>query len=458
MITLRCHHCGKTLQVSDAAAGGQARCPLCRTLTPVKVPAGGQPPKLPHFYPGLDDRGLAEFLTDEDYEAIKAFDDVYILPLASSVGAPDQVRFGRGLARLLMRNLMLLRDVSIHGPEDTPDVTYESAPDHVARRRRSGYVTGVAGFGRKEYTLRFEVNLPGRPRAAGEVRRGNFADFVWECSAAVGRALGSGLRTCARDVWQVGQPRDAWSLVDLGDLGLRFGRTKTRERSRAARNLLADDPDFAVPAWDLDEDTPRGLRLYLKALRRDPYNAQLCFLTFCAVWHSRGPQPEAVQFCRRAIELSPGHGKAHMCAPHAAPREADMLRHSELGYRLLPGNAFAINNYILNLTRRGAPDGLLLKLAAEGINTDPHDPTNYERMIELLRKVQDYRAALAVAERLQRLFEPVMDERALYCLRQNPERARLLRTGQYDPAAENRRRIATLRQLAAGESGGRPGT
>jgi hypothetical protein len=71
-------------------------------------------------------------------------------------------------------------------------------------------------------------------------------------------------------------------------------------------------------------------------------------------------------------------------------------------------------------------------------------------MIDLFCKNREYRAALKLAERLQRLYEPVMDERALYCLKQNPERARQIETGEYDPAAQNRRLIAELRELARG--------
>src|SRR5262249_13116347 len=140
-----------------------------------------------------------------------------------------------------------------------------------------------------------------------------------------------------------------------------------------------------------------------EGLKRDPYNAQLCFETFCAVWTSKGPQPQALQFCRKAIELSPGHGKAHMCAPHAARRPVEMLRHSELGYRLLPGNSFAVNNYTLALTEANAPAAQRIELAEEGIAADPRDPGNYERLIELCTTLGDPVTVLVTAERLQKL-------------------------------------------------------
>jgi hypothetical protein len=101
---------------------------------------------LPQFYPGLDGRRLAEFLTPNEYRRLKTIGSFYVFPLASSDGDGDQAHFGYGLARLLIRNLMLLLDVSIHGPEDTASVPYESG-GQLATQRRSGHVTGVAGFG-----------------------------------------------------------------------------------------------------------------------------------------------------------------------------------------------------------------------------------------------------------------------------------------------------------------------
>lgn len=283
------------------------------------------------------------------------------------------------------------------------------------------------------------------------VRHETFRTFLLECSYAIAELLGSNVGETAEKAWRVAQPRDAQSLIRLGRLHLDFDRRQMAERGRAALRLLDDDPDFIVAMWDFDEELPGAREHYFEGLRRDPYNAQLCFLTFCTVWKSRGPQPEALQFCRRAIALSPGHGKAHMCAPHTAQRPVDLLRHSELGYRLLPGNSFAVNNYTIALARANAPAEKRIELAEEGIENDPHDPGSYDRLIELYTRLGDYRNALATARRLQKLYEPTMHERTLYCLRQNPERARLLAARAWDPAAENRKRIAELRRRVESE-------
>ncbi len=405
----------------------------------------GDPAGVPTLYPNLDPLQLERFLTDLDYAYIKSFDNVYILPFVSRTSEPAHKCFGLGLSRLMIRNLMLLRDVSIHGPEDTPEVPYEAVPDLVRTQRQSCHVTGVADFSPDGYSLQVEAHRPGRQIKQTRVRHKNFRAFLSACSAAVATLLGSNVGERAAEAWDVGQPRDAQSLVQLGKIHFDFKRQQMVERGQAAQKLVNLDPDFAVALWDIDEELPEARRKYFAGLKRDPYNAQLCFMTFCTVWTSKGPQPEALQYCRRAIELSSGHGKAHMCAPHTAQRPVEMLRHAELGYRLLPGNSFAVNNYTLALNRANAPVAKRIELAEEGIAADPRDPGSYARLIELCTSLGDYKTALATAERLQKLYEPKMDERAIYCLRQNPQRAKLIDSGKYDPAAENRRRIADLR-------------
>jgi tetratricopeptide (TPR) repeat protein len=401
---------------------------------------------IPSVYPDLDPLQLEQFLKDSDFASIKSFDNVYILPFVSQNSEPAQMCFGLGLSRLMIRNLMLLRDVSIHGPEDTPEVPYEKIHALAEAQPQSCHVIGIANFGSEGYSLQVEAHRRGQPVRSTHVRHVDFKAFLRECSSAITQLLGSTVDASITQAWDVAQPRDANSLVQLGKIHLDFERQQTAERGRAALKLLEIDPDFVTALWDYDEELPGAREEYLSALKRDPYNAQLCFVTFCAVWTSKGPQPEALQFCRRAIELSPGHGKAHMCAPHSAQQPEGMLRHSELGYRLLPGNSFAVSNYTIALTRANAPAGKRIELAQEGIAADPRDPGNYLRLIELCISLGDHQTALATAERLQKLYEPEMDERALYCLRQNPRMAKLIDSGNYDPAAQNRQRIAELRK------------
>ena len=148
--------------------------------------------------------------------------------------------------------------------------------------------------------------------------------------------------------------------------------------------------------------------------------------------------------------LSPGHGKAHMCAPHAAVWRDSLLRHSELGYRLLPGNTFAVNNYILYLEISGDSSKAFIGLAKEGIENDPYDPTNYHRIIEIYTSQNKYSKALDYAEKLSVLYGPPINDRTLYCLKQNPALKKMLESGQYDPAHEHKKLLVELKKLVMG--------
>ena len=409
------------------------------------------PAEVPRLYPDVNDLQLAQFLSEAEYERIKSFDNVYVLPFISEESDPEQSRFGMGLSRLMIRNLMLLNDVSIHGPEDTPMIAIESMEELVAEnpRKKSTYVTGIANFGSRGYVLNLEVHRPDRTPVKSSVQHADFHEFLRACSQTIAREIGSNSQTTVADAWTTGQPKDVQSLQRCGELCLDYNPYDPAESlamSSAALQAMKEDPDFVVPMWNTDDETPGIRDIFFRALQRDPNNAQLCFSTFCRVWHSRGPQPEAMQFTRKAIELSPGHGKAHMCAPHTAHPEANMLWHSELGYRLLPGNPFAVNNFTIYLREHAAPPQKLIDLAEEGIAYDPCDAGNYYQLIDFYTELRNDQAALEVAERLQEFFEPEMNERTLYCLKQNPERARMIETGEFDPVAENRKVIAQLRE------------
>jgi hypothetical protein len=346
----------------------------------------------------------------------------------------------------LIRDLMLVRDLSTRGPEDTPKISMETALLDFGRDdRKTSWVTGRAAARPNAFAAELHILRPDQPGPIRvPVEENQFRPFIVQCAEAIARNLGSMVTEQTRALWAYGRPASVQNLVQLGRIVL--GMYPEQNGSVAAASLWTSDRDFSVVTESVDEAPAPSLRaMLLEALRRDPYNAQLCFKLFLDVWDSTGPQPHAVQFTRRAIELSPGHGKSHMCAPHAATPGVNMLPHSDLGYRLLPGNCFAINNYIINLRNAGRAHSEILPLAIEGIDADPCDPGNYYRLMEIYEQTGDYRNALKVALSLQELFEPQMNERAFYCLCQNPRRSEQLRTGQYDPAADNRARIEWLR-------------
>ena len=86
-----------------------------------------------------------------------------------------------------------------------------------------------------------------------------------------------------------------------------------------------------------------------------------------------------------------------------------------------------------------------MRLSQEAISLDRHDPGSYHRMINALMKLREYDIAMNAAESLLRLFEPKMHPRTRYCLEQNPQIRKALRSGKYDPAAEARQIIARVR-------------
>src|SRR6185503_13658037 len=145
------------------------------------------PDDVPRFYPDLNAMQLAEFLSDEEFERIKSFENVYIVPFGAADGDPQQAGFGFALSRLLIRNLMLLDDVSIHGPEDTPDAGPETVPYLAASNRLSSYVGGVASCDDDGFTLHVDVYRPNHDRGSAKVQASDLGVFVRKCGTTIGR-------------------------------------------------------------------------------------------------------------------------------------------------------------------------------------------------------------------------------------------------------------------------------
>ena len=406
------------------------------------------PKGVPRLYPHLNEQQLSQFLDWTEFSRIAALPLVSIHPLASKDSGDQDVMLGLGLQKLLIRDLMLVGDLSVRGPEDSPEAFLEAVPELRERNERTIFVSGRAETGHGWWRVELQFFAPGQKTPlAATVHETDWTRFLMQLAATIAHVCRGTVTPETQKMWQFGRPSSPHSLLALGEICASYDRYNSG-RSTSALRLYQRDPNLVVTLHQVEEEPVDIKKLYQQGLERDPYDAQLCFLLALAYWNSTGPQPEVVQFCRRAIELSPGHGKAHMCAPHAAAAGVNMILHSELGYRLLPNNPFAINNFILYLQEQNAPPQQIIRLAHEGIQVDPYDPGNYERLIEMCVTIGDYATALATAEELQTLFEPQINERALYCLQQNPRMAEMLRTGQFDPAAHNRQRIDELRRMA----------
>lgn len=415
-------------------AGGRARFAI-----------GEWPHGLPKLYPDIPDRELSQFLDDEEFRRILALPKLVICPIYSRNDEEEAAAFGTGLSLLLIRDLMLIRNLSVLGPEDTPPFSLEEIDEARKMNPNAIYVSGSTTKRGTEARVELQVLRPGGDAICREIGGSSVVPLVRSSAMAIAELTQGDITADTQKMWRFGRPRSWQGLIDLGALRLGSDEGAPR-RSKWALEVADSNPDFALPFHELDTDhVPDYRQRMLDGLKRDPYDAQLHFLLALVLWESRGPQPEMVQYVRKCVELSPGHGKAHMCAPHAAHQDVDMLRHSELGYRLLPGNPFAVSNYALYLQRAGRPTKEILAMAEEGIQSDPYDPSNYERLIELCLDLDDLDSALKTAERLQNLYEPRIHSRTLYCLQQNPAMAKMLDTGEVDPAASNGKRIEELK-------------
>jgi hypothetical protein len=312
--------------------------------------------------------------------------------------------------------------------------------DTETRIRHDALVFGVARVDSDGVALDLTISEADGATNTETVTARMFAGLAEPAVRAVLRALRVDVADDIVTKWRTGRP----SEEDLSWFGKLVVHQHKLDVLAEVTALRKKSPRFTLPTQLLAEDDPRTRPLLYRALADDPNDAQLLFDAFCVTWTSKREQPEAMQLVRRAIELAPGHGKAHMCCPHAAHPNADMRFHAELGYRLLPGNPFAANNLVLYLQRHGRGNARAIEIAEEGIRGDPKDPGNYMRLVELYERRGEFAKALENAQVLAQLYGPPMDPRTRYCLEQNPRLRDRLRANRVDMAAGIRSRIAGL--------------
>jgi hypothetical protein len=405
------------------------------------------PADLPRLYPNLDTAQLCQFLSEPDYRHFRRARPVLVLPLLPAASCGPDAMFSLALSRLLIRDLMLVRTLSVRGTEDTPTASVHELAEGDRYLQRHIVIAVDAG----RLPTGFRADLIVRHPEGGEDCRHvvgrKLQPLTVACAAAATEILEHEVDPETAQRWEVGRPHSLDQLLEFGAL---CTMPVDAERSEHATRLWRSDKRFVLPLHLRESYDVASRPLFLEGMNADPFDAQLMFCLFCSVFRGTTAQPEAVQFLRRAVELAPGLGKAHMAAPHAAPArlQPNMLRHSELGYRLLPGNNFAVTNYMSYLRHSGAPAREILKLGKEAIANDPEDPGAYTRMIEVCIAEHDYDTALKLAKQVDALMAR-MSERTRYCLMQNPENAQRLRDGTWDPAADIHRLHQLLRRLKA---------
>ncbi len=402
---------------------------------------------IPRLYPDIEDPKFALFRTPAQSAEIKKYPLVMVLPFVDEPSSQDEKLFGAGFARLLIRNLMLARKICVKGPEDTPDAGLNDVRRHLDSFKQHILIGGKIVFGNGFIQADVTFLTPNGKSVDKSFRARDGRNLLWQCSEQISKILRAEVDDGIREMWKYGQPNTNYeqSVMQLGFVQMAYD-IQDPQRSKQAVALLNSVPSLSVCCAYIDDDcTPDAARLFLRSYEYDPYDPQLCFGLFTATWQSTGHEPYSLQFIRRGLELSPGHGKLNMCAPHTAHPSVtrQMLHFSELGYRLLPGNSFAINNYLINLHESGAPTRVFFDLANEGLAADPYDPGCCQRLLDIFQEQGQYTAALKIAMKLEGMYR-TMHPRTRYCIQQNPQRAEMLANG-YDFTANMRETIQELR-------------
>jgi tetratricopeptide (TPR) repeat protein len=403
--------------------------------------------RTPELYPDLDDQALCRVFDAQAARSLAQVPRVMVVPLAGE--NTESAAAGMGLAEILRRDLMLVRGLSVLGREDGRAQCYTHHEEVEPRSCREQWVVGgttsLVGkqlrvnlwgvLGARHFTLTVEGD------DVSQVLRHAVHGLAQELGGHIDAAAELGLRH--------GRPPSLEALVRLGEVFILarerklegFSARDELEVEAQALDVLYDAPDLSVLGELLGE---HRLASMYALYQRDPYNVGLCFHLYCQLWNGQGFQRQAFQFVRRALELSPAHGKCNMVAPHAAIAPKQMGHHSELGYRLLPTNSFAASNYAGWLATHTNDRAQVIAVARAAVDLVPSDPANYERLIDAYEALRDFDRALEVAQELLGWFEPEIHPRTRYCLEQNPVVKTELSRGTFDPAAELKRRIERL--------------
>jgi hypothetical protein len=208
-------------------------------------------------------------------------------------------------------------------------------------------------------------------------------------------------------------------------------------------DLWREHPRFTSPLHGLHQ-RQGSAALLTEACARCPDDPRLHLMAFERLWDGTQDQPSSLQYLRRALELAPGMGRAWLYAAHAVSARSNQLAFAEASYRLLPEDPGASSRYVRALRDQKHSMMQCLRLAFAGIEADPFGPGNYEFLIEHLEGLGRRREALAVAQRLQMLYEPEVHERTRHYFWLDPAFRSRIRDASWDPAAEVRRRIARL--------------
>lgn len=363
------------------------------------------------------------------------------------------------LSWALIRNAQLHRGVSVRGGEDGPDLL---DGEDIERLLGDGLrkTLGADALLTSELILapgaaiRLRLHGPGKAYAEKQVVQGSDELPAWlvRVSETVAQLLRAEVSDELRARWSHGMP-ERWPTIQAhGELLLAQDRGEP-VTTEALRALWSREKQMGIILWTpLDDQGRIPPDLTIEGFAADPYNAQLAWTTALALLSpDEDSQPWVTHYQRRALELAPAHGKAHMTFAFHLKDKAVRLRHSELGYLLLPTNAYAISNYLRVLrVEEDIPLERFLDLSDEAIALDPLNYSPYFELIGPLSDAGRYTLAIAYTERLLHLVDE-MAPRTRASVREYPLFRAELGAGR-DPLTPGLEKdLETLRDRRKGE-------
>lgn len=380
-------------------------------------------------------------------------------PLSTAQTHSDERLAGPGAAgvitNLLRRNLLLSRQVSVIGIEDTgiltgsmPDDTIEVLPDfencEIVVRGRLRSLDGTM------HSLQLHILREDREPEQFSVRfdERQLGEMLVRVSGELARRLGIKPTAQTQADWEANLPVD-WTAVCLAGICWEQQDSQLLLELAHQHRIHAD----ALCGMSREDESPLTHAAYAFGTSIDHTNPQLLFFHFIAIWKGRD-QPRAADLLRRSLMAAPGHGKSQMCLPHVTPITAEstpyVLAHSRAAYRLLRGNSFALNNYSNYLQSLSPGDPQLYELMRRAIELDPMSPLGYANVIDFLLAQNRPQEALPYARQLAKICTPPAENRTEYCLRQVPALAALMDRGEFSVASYAAEYLARCERALAG--------
>ena len=198
------------------------------------------PAGVPRLYPALNDQQLAQFLDLAEFQRIAQLPQLSILPLVSKDSRDEDVVFGLGLQKRLIRDLMLVRNLSVRGPEDTPEAYLESAPQLREAKERTIFVSGQAQLGHGSWRVELRLFAPG-PQApfAAVVHENDFSRFLEKLAETIAHVCHGQVTDQTRQLWRHGRPTTPQPLLALGEICASYRAARSQPLAGGAGPVAA---------------------------------------------------------------------------------------------------------------------------------------------------------------------------------------------------------------------------